>query len=36
MTANHIARMTARRLMPKLGDALSLTVGQVIQSAPAS
>ncbi len=35
MTANHIARMTAKRLMPKFGDALPLTVEQVIQSAPA-
>jgi hypothetical protein len=35
MTANHIARMTAKRLMPKFGDNLPLTVEQVIQSAPA-
>jgi hypothetical protein len=35
MTANHIARMTAKRLMPTFGDALALTVEQVIQSAPA-
>jgi hypothetical protein len=35
MTANHIARMSAKRLMPKFGDALPLTVEQVIQSAPA-
>ena len=32
MTANHIARMTAKRLIPKFGDALPLTVEQVIQS----
>jgi hypothetical protein len=35
MTANHIARMTAKRLMPTFGDALPLTVEQVIQSEPA-
>ena len=35
MTANHIARMSAKRLVPKFGDALPLTVEQVIQSAPA-
>jgi len=32
MTANHIARMTARRLTPKFGDGLSLAVEKVIQS----
>jgi len=35
MTANHIARMSAKRLMPKFGDALPLAVEKVIQSAPA-
>jgi hypothetical protein len=35
MTANHIARMSAKRLMPKFGDNLPLAVEQVIQSAPA-
>jgi hypothetical protein len=35
MTANHIARMTAKRLMLKFGDGLPLTVEQVIQSGPA-
>ena len=36
MTANHIARMTAKRLMPTFGDPLALTVEQVIQSALAA
>ena len=35
MTANRIARISAKRLMPKFGDALPLTVEQVIQSTPA-
>ena len=35
MTANHIARMSAKRLMPKFGGNLPLAVEQVIQSAPA-
>ncbi|MGO8954194.1 MAG: hypothetical protein ACLPWS_14000 [Rhodomicrobium sp.] len=32
MTANHIARMTAKRLMPKFGDDLPFAVEKVIQS----
>lgn len=32
MTPNHIARMTAKRLMSKFGDGLPLAVEKVIQS----
>ena len=32
MTANHIARMSAKRLMPKFGDGLPFAVEKVIQS----
>jgi hypothetical protein len=32
MTANHIARMTAKRLMPKFGDGLPRAVENLIQS----
>ena len=32
MTANHIARMSAKRLMPKFGDDLPFAVEKVIQS----
>ena len=32
MTANHIARMAAKRLMPKFGDGLPFAVEKVIQS----
>lgn len=32
MTANHIARTTAKRLMPKFGDGLPFAVEKVIQN----
>jgi hypothetical protein len=35
MTANHIARMAAKRLMPKYGDGLPFAVEKIIQSDPA-
>ena len=35
MTANHIARMSAKRLMPKFGDGLPFAVEKVIQSGTA-
>ena len=35
MTANHIARMSAKRLMPKFGDGLPFAVEKVIQTGTA-
>ncbi len=35
MTANHIARMSAKRLMPKFGDDLPFAVEKVIQTGTA-